>query len=75
MPKEPDQLHQAQYALLDLLEDLGTAAVQLREALADFNQGNQQGAEIVAEDAVLTLSNIEQKASETAAQISRWIAA
>ena len=75
MPKEPDQLHQAQYALLDLLEDLGSAATQLREALSDFNDGNLQGASIVAEDAVLTLSNIEQKASDTAAQLSRWIAA
>jgi hypothetical protein len=73
MPKTPDLLYDAQHTLLEITEELGATIAHLREALSDFNNGNLTGAEIVADDALLTLSNIERQSSEAAALVSRWI--
>jgi hypothetical protein len=73
MNKEPDLIHEAQYAILALIEELGGAATQIREALADHNNGNFGGAEMCASDALGTLANIERQASEASATIAKWL--
>ena len=55
-----------------LLELLGTASGQLREAASDADQGNTLGASIVIDDFLLTLSELETKVSEVAATAARW---
>jgi uncharacterized membrane protein YccC len=73
MNKEPDLLHQSQYAILDLIEELGRAARHIREALAEHNDGNKEVAIDAANDAAYSLSKIEEQASEASATIIKWL--
>lgn len=70
--KEPDTLYQVEHEILSLVEETGAFVSQLREALADLNNGNLPGCSMVVDDAISTLSNIETKASEMAAELAKW---
>ena len=67
-----DLLLDARCEFHDLIELLGAASGQLREAHADHDTGNTQGAVIVADDLMNTLSELETKVSEVAAMVARW---
>ena len=71
-PISPDLLLDARCEFHTLLELLGTASGQLREAASDADQGNTLGASIVIDDFLLTLSELETKISEVAAMAARW---
>lgn len=71
-PVSPDLLLDARCEFHTLLELLGTASGQLREAASDADQGNTLGASIVVDDFLLTLSELETKVSEVAAMAARW---
>ena len=71
-PVSPDLLLDARCEFHTLLELLGTASGQLREAASDADQGNTLGASIVIDDFLLTLSELETKVSEVAATAARW---
>ena len=71
-PISPDLLLDARCEFHTLLELLGTASGQLREAASDADQGNTLGASIVIDDFLLTLSELETKVSEVAATAARW---
>jgi len=68
----PDLLLDARCEFHGLLELLGTASGQLREAASDADTGNTLGAMIVVDDFLLTLSELEAKVSEVAAMAARW---
>lgn len=67
-----DLLMEARLEFHDLIELIGAASGQLREALGDQAAGNLGGAAIVADDLVMSLSELEVKASALAAKVSRW---
>ena len=67
-----DLLLDARCEFHDLLELLGTASCQLREAASDHDTGNTQGALIVVDDFMGTLAELETKVSEVAAMVARW---
>ena len=71
-PISPDLLLDARCEFHTLLELLGTASGQLREAASDADQGNTLGASIVIDDFLLTLSELKTKVSEIAAMAARW---
>jgi hypothetical protein len=71
-PVSPDLLLEARCEFHSLLEMLGTASGQLREAASDADQGNTLGASLVVDDFLLTLSELETKVSEVAAMAARW---
>lgn len=68
----PDLLLDARCEFHSLLEMLGTASGQLREAASDADTGNTLGAMVVVDDFLLTLSELESKVSEVAAMAARW---
>ena len=75
-PKEPiptsDLLLDARCEFHDLLELLGTASGQLREASSDNDMGNTRGAVAVIGDFMETINELETKLSEVAAMAARW---
>lgn len=71
-PLYPDLLLEARCEFHTLLELLGAASGQLREAANDACEGNTLGASIVVDDFLLTLSELETKVSEVAATAARW---
>ena len=71
-PVSPDLLLEARCEFHTLLELLGTASGQLREAASDADTGNTLGAMVVVDDFWLTLSELEAKVSEVAAMAARW---
>jgi hypothetical protein len=68
----PDLLLDARCEFHGLLELLGTASGQLREAASDADTGNTLGAMVVVNDLFATLSELEAKVSEVAAMAARW---
>jgi hypothetical protein len=69
-----DLLLDARCEFHEMLELLGTASGQLREAASDNDNdmGNTQGALIVVDDFLGTLAELESKVSEVAAMVARW---
>ena len=67
-----DLLLDARCEFHELIELLGGAAGQLREAYTDHEAGNTSGAVIVADDLLLTLAELETKVSEVGAMVARW---
>ena len=67
-----DLLLDARCEFHEMLELLGTASGQLREAASDNDLGNTQGALIVVDDFLGTLAELEAKVSEVAAMGARW---
>lgn len=67
-----DLLLDARAEFHDILELLGTASGQLREAHTDHDSGNTQGATIVVDDFLCTMSELEAKISEVSAMAARW---
>jgi len=55
-----------------LIELLGTASGQLREAASDNDMGNTQGALVVIDDFLSTVTELEHKLSEIAMMAARW---
>jgi hypothetical protein len=62
----------AQYGFHELLQLLGEASSQIKEAYGDSSMGNIQGAVIVADDVISTLSELEAKVSHVAATVAKW---
>ena len=62
----------AQYGFHELLQLLGEASSQIKEAYSDSSMGNIQGAAIVADDVIGTLSELEAKVSHVAATVAKW---
>ncbi len=67
-----DHLLDARCEFHDLLELLGTASGQLREAASDHCMGNTQGALVVVDDFLFTVTELEHKLSEVAMMAARW---
>lgn len=67
-----DTLLEARYGFHELLQLLGEASSQVKEAYDDSSMGNIQGAAIVADDVIGTLSELEAKVSHVAATVSKW---
>lgn len=67
-----DLLLDARCEFHDLLELLGTASGQLGEAASDHDAGNTQGATIVVDDFLCTMSELEAKVSAVSAMAARW---
>lgn len=55
-----------------LLELLGTASGQLREAASDNDMGNTQGALVVIDDFLSTVTELEYKLLEVTMMTARW---
>jgi hypothetical protein len=70
MPSTP--IATARLGILDLLEELGSAATLLREAQNDLDHGNPSTARLCADDVVGILAIIESRASEIAANLAKW---
>ncbi len=62
----------AQYEFHELLQLLGEASSQIKEAYGDSSMGNIQGAVIVADDVIGTLSELEAKVSGVVATLAKW---
>lgn len=67
-----DLLLDARCEFHSLLELLGTASGQLREAASDNDMGNTQGALVVIDDFLSTVTELEHKLSEVAMMAARW---
>jgi hypothetical protein len=67
-----DLLLEARYEVPNLMERLGGFVGQLNEALSDAEAGNEQGAQIVSDDALCTLSEVESLVSDMAVKIAKW---
>jgi hypothetical protein len=67
-----DLLLDARCEFHSLLELLGTASGQLREAASDNDMGNTQGALVVIDDFLSTVTELEHKLSEIAMMAARW---
>lgn len=67
-----DLLLDARCEFHTLLELLGTASGQLREAASDNDMGNTQGALVVIDDFLSTVTELEHKLSEVAMMAARW---
>ncbi len=67
-----DTLLEARYDFHELLQLLGAASSQVKEAYDDSSMGNIQGAAIVADDVIGTLSELEAKVSHVAATVAKW---
>ncbi len=67
-----DLLLDARCEFHSLLELLGTASGQLREAASDNDMGNTQGALIVIDDFLSTVTELEHTLSEIAMMAARW---
>jgi hypothetical protein len=65
-------LKHSQEQLPSLMISLGTAADQIREAIADADGENLLGATIVCDDVLCTLAEMEQQVSDLAGFIARW---
>lgn len=71
--KDDGRIAVARLGVLDLLEDLGSAATLLREALRDAEEGNVAGAKLCADDVVTLMAAIESRASEIGAGLMKWV--
>lgn len=69
--KTSDVICEARLQLLDLMEELGSAACLLREAYSDFENGSP-GAFACVDDAIEIMGTIERKASQIAADLAKW---
>lgn len=67
-----DLLLDARCEFHGLLELLGTASGQLREAASDHDMGNTQGALIVVDDFLSTVTELDHKLSGVAMMAARW---
>lgn len=67
-----DLLLDARCEFHSLLELLGTASGQLREAASDNDMGNTQGALVVIDDFLATVTELEHKLSEITMMAARW---
>ena len=67
-----DLLLEARYEVPNLMERLGGFVGQLNEAHSDAEAGNEQGAQIVSDDALCTLSEVESLVSDMAVKIAKW---
>jgi hypothetical protein len=67
-----DLLLDARCEFHGLLELLGTASGQLREAASDHDMGNKQGALVVVDDFMSTVTELEHKLSEVFMMAARW---
>lgn len=70
--KTSDIICMARLELLDLMEELGSAAGLLREAYNDHENGNVGGAEMCCEDVVGIMATIESNASRIGADLHKW---
>lgn len=67
-----DLLLDARCEFHSLLELLGTASGQLREAASDNDMGNTQGALVVIDDFLSTVTELEYKLLEVTMMAARW---
>jgi hypothetical protein len=67
-----DLLLDARCEFHGLLELLGTASGQLREAASDHDMGNTQGALIVVDDFLSTVTELEHALHEVTRMAARW---
>jgi hypothetical protein len=66
-------LCEARLQVLDLMEELGSAAGLLREACGDEAAGNATGVQMCADDVVGMMATIECKASQIGASLMRLV--
>lgn len=71
--KTSDIICEARLELLDLVEEIGSAAGLLREAYNDHGNGNVRGAEMCCDDVVGIMATIESKVSRIGASLSMWV--
>lgn len=67
-----DLLLDARCEFHSLLELLGTASGQLREAASEHDMGNTQGALIVVDDFLSTVTELEHALYEVTRMAARW---
>ena len=67
-----DLLLDARCEFHGMLELLGTASGQLREAASDNDMGNTRGAIIVVDNFLSTMAELEANVSEVSAMVTRW---
>jgi hypothetical protein len=66
-------LTDARWQMLAAMEDLAQVSSLLREAINDTNEGNLAGGMMVATDTFDVLAELEERLSEMAASIAKWI--
>lgn len=67
-----DMLNDVRWEIPCVIEEIGTIAAFLREAISDCNDGNIGGASMVASDALECFSQLESRLSGMSANIAKW---
>jgi hypothetical protein len=57
-----------------VIEEIGTIASLLREAISDVDNGNVRGAAMVTSDCMEAFASLETRLSEMAATVAKWTA-
>jgi len=68
-----DMLNDVRWEIPCVIEEIGTIAGLLREAISDTNDDNVCGAAMVANDALEEFAKLESRLSNMAAIVAKWV--